>query len=615
MNIIHSHDVTLHSIGDGIITTDIHRKITLINQAAQELTGWKEKDAVGRNLLEVFNIINEKTRRPAEDPVAQVLRSGNVEGLANHTLLIRADGAEISIADSAAPIKDENDDMLGVVLVFRDQTTEREAEKLLLQEHNQILALFDGIEDVICVADPKTYELLYLNTTGRKYWGEDAIGKKCYKALQNLDEPCPFCTNDKIFGEYFGKSYVWEFQNMVTRNWYRCADKAIRWADGRYVRFELASDITEFKETELSLLRSEAFNNALIRSIPMKLFIKDSNLKYMMVDNSYARDFGLKPEDFIGKNDFDFYPKEFAERYRADDRDVLENGEIKDVEEPYIVAGHESWIHTIKSQVMDSDGEILGVLGLFQDISKRKKLELEMKQLLHALRTSNQELEQFAYVASHDLQEPLRMVSSYTQLLEKRYKDQLDQDAKDYIHYAVDGANRMQRLIQDLLSFSRVTTRGKELEPLDVHEPLGEAVYNLQSAIQDSGAMVSNDDLPMIRGDFTQIVQLFQNLIGNGIRYQKGDVAPRVHVHAEESAGNPGMIEFTISDNGIGIEEKYFDRIFVIFQRLHGRQEYAGTGLGLALCKRIVERHKGRIWVESEIGKGSTFHFTLPSAK
>ncbi len=613
MNTIHSFDVTLRSIGDGIICTDVNRKITLINKVAQELTGWKEEDAIGRNLLEVFNIINETTREPAEDPVEQVLKSGHVEGLANHTLLIRADGTEISIADSAAPIKDEEDNLMGVVLVFRDQTDQREAEILLQQEHNQILALFDGIDDVIYVADPETYELLHVNAIARKYWGEDIIGKKCYKILQNLDAPCPFCTNDKILGEYFGKSYVWEFQNMVTKNWYRCSDKAIRWIDGRYVRFELASDITELKNTELALLKSEAFNNALIGSIPMKMFMKDPDLNYLMADKKYARDCGLEPEDIVGKTDFEFYSKELAERYRADDREVLEKGKVKDIEEPYVIDGKEYWIHTIKSQVKNSDGDLIGVLGLFEDITQRKKLESDLFQTLKALKTSNLELEQFAYVASHDLQEPLRMVSSYTQLLEKRYKDQLDQDAKDFINYAVDGANRMQRLIQDLLSFSRVTTRGREFEPLDAHEPLGEAVYNLQSAIQDSGAMVINDDLPIIRGDYSQIVMVFQNLIGNAIRYQKNDTAPRIHIHAEKYAKDPGFVEFTVSDNGIGIEDKYFERIFVIFQRLHGRQEYPGTGLGLALCKRIIERHKGKIWVESEPGKGSTFHFTLPS--
>ncbi len=611
---LHTFDVTLRSIGDGIICTDLNRTITMINQAASNLTGWQEDEAIGKPLLEVFNIISEETREKAKDPVALVLKSGHVEGLANHTLLIRKNGEELPIADSAAPISDSEGNISGVVLVFRDQTEQRRAEETLKCEHDQMLALFDGIDDVIYVADPRTYELLYFNTSARKTWGEDIIGKKCYKVLQNLDAPCPFCTNDKILGEYFGKSYVWEFQNMVARNWYRCSDKAIRWIDGRYVRFEIAADITEFKNTELSLQKSEAFNKALINSIPMKMFIKDPDLNYIMIDRGYANSLGLEPEEIVGNNDFDYYPSELAEKYRADDREVLLSGEVKDVEEPFVLGGNEYWVHTIKSPVRNAKREIIALLGLFEDITRRKQTEFELIKTMEALKISNQELEQFAYVASHDLQEPLRMVSSYTQLLEKRYKDQLDQDAKDFINYAVDGANRMQKLIQDLLSFSRVTTRGREFVSIDTHEPLGEAVSNLQMIIRESGAMVSNDELPPVRGDYSQIVQLFQNLICNGIRYQKRGEAPRIYIHALKSPSNQNQIEFTVSDNGIGIEDKYFERIFVIFQRLHGRQEYPGTGLGLALCKRIVERHGGRIWVDSEFGKGSTFHFTLPSA-
>jgi chemotaxis family two-component system sensor kinase Cph1 len=250
--------------------------------------------------------------------------------------------------------------------------------------------------------------------------------------------------------------------------------------------------------------------------------------------------------------------------------------------------------------------------AVFRDITERKQAEKQLKALNESLERSNRELEQFAYVASHDLQEPLRMVSSYTQLLEQRYKDKLDQDANDFIGYAVDGANRMQRLIQDLLEYSRVTTRGQTMAPLDSHETLGEAVKNLQAAIHETGALVTSNELPIVLGDRTQIVQVFQNLIGNGIKFQRQGEAPRIHVTAENDSLDSRFQIFKISDNGIGIEPRHFERLFEIFQRLHGKQEYPGTGIGLALCKRIVERHGGRIWLESEQGKGSTFFFTLP---
>jgi light-regulated signal transduction histidine kinase (bacteriophytochrome) len=251
---------------------------------------------------------------------------------------------------------------------------------------------------------------------------------------------------------------------------------------------------------------------------------------------------------------------------------------------------------------------------LDREIAERRRAEERLREANQDLERSNKELEQFAYVASHDLQEPLRMVSSYTQLLAQRYRDKLDQDAKDFIGFAVDGANRMQRLIQDLLMYSRITTRARPSAPLDSHGALGEAVNNLQAAIQESGAMVTNDELPEVLGDHIQMVQVFQNLIGNGIKFRKPGEPPRVRVSARRDADRRDLWVFEVADNGIGIEARHFERLFVIFQRLHGKQEYPGTGIGLAMCKRIVERQGGKIWLESEIGKGSRFFFTVPSA-
>ncbi|HKJ79149.1 MAG TPA: ATP-binding protein, partial [Prolixibacteraceae bacterium] len=231
-----------------------------------------------------------------------------------------------------------------------------------------------------------------------------------------------------------------------------------------------------------------------------------------------------------------------------------------------------------------------------------------LKIAMNNMQQSNQELEQFAYVASHDLQEPLRMVSSYSQLLQRRYKGQLDERADKYIHYAVDGANRMQNLINDLLDFSRVSTRGEKFVKTDTNEALQNTLNTLSRRIKEKGAQINVGKLPVIKADSGQIERLFTNLIGNALKFSKTDEKPVIEIDVKRKKGK---WLFSIKDNGIGIDEKFQEKVFVIFQRLHGSSQYKGTGIGLAICKRIVQRHGGDLWFESEEGKGTTFFFTL----
>jgi light-regulated signal transduction histidine kinase (bacteriophytochrome) len=269
-----------------------------------------------------------------------------------------------------------------------------------------------------------------------------------------------------------------------------------------------------------------------------------------------------------------------------------------------------------------ADGAIIGVIASVRDITERKQAEealratrdelqdrvRELSELTADLARSNQELERFAYVASHDLQEPLRMVASFTQLLQRRYHDRLDADADQYIAYAVDGATRMQALINDLLAYSRVGTHGQPFRRVEAESLLKQALDNLQIALRETDAVVTHDLLPAVQGDASQLIQLFQNLIGNAIKF-RGNQCPRIHVWAAHQ--DKGWC-FAVRDNGIGIEAQFAERIFVIFQRLHTRTEYPGTGMGLAICKKIVERHGGKIWMESAPGQGATFFFTIP---
>jgi PAS domain S-box-containing protein len=257
---------------------------------------------------------------------------------------------------------------------------------------------------------------------------------------------------------------------------------------------------------------------------------------------------------------------------------------------------------------MHSEGEQL-IIGIVRDISGRKQAEEQLRATAADLARSNADLEQFAYVASHDLQEPLRMVASYTQLLKRRYEGRLDQDADEFIGFAVDGARRMQDLINDLLAYSRVGRRPLELESVDVGLIVDLVTSDLAAAIKDSGGSVTHDALPELRADPTQLRQLFQNLIANGLKFRRPGEAPAVHVSVRRE-GQTWI--FGVRDNGIGIEQQYLERIFILFQRLHTRAEYPGTGIGLSICKKIVERHGGQMWVESEPGQGTTFWFSLP---
>jgi light-regulated signal transduction histidine kinase (bacteriophytochrome) len=246
---------------------------------------------------------------------------------------------------------------------------------------------------------------------------------------------------------------------------------------------------------------------------------------------------------------------------------------------------------------------------IVRDITERKRAEEHLVKMVAELKRSNDELQQFAYVASHDLQEPLRMVASFTQLLASRYKGRLDSDADEFIAFAVDGCNRMQRLIQDLLIYSRAGTSGKTLCAASTEGALQAALTNLRTTIGESGAVVTHDHLPTITTDGAQLTQIFQNLVGNAIKYHSAEVA-HVHVSAAKNEGREWI--FSVRDNGLGIAPQYFEKIFILFQRLHGQNEFKGTGIGLAVSKKLVERLGGRIWVESQPGKGSTFYFSLP---
>jgi PAS domain S-box-containing protein len=357
----------------------------------------------------------------------------------------------------------------------------------------------------------------------------------------------------------------------------------------------------ERKRMEEALRQSEDNLKTYLESAPDGVYLNDSKGKFLYGNKKAEEIIGYEREELIGKSflKLNLLPAKYlakagkllalnamGRRTGPDEFELTRND------------GSRMWVE-INTAPIKQAGKVV-VIGFVRDITERKQAE-------EALVRSNAELEQFAYIASHDLQEPLRMVTSYVQLLARRYKGKLDKDADDFIGYAVDGATRMQRMINDLLNYSRVGTRGKEFRPTNCEDVLSHVLTNLKLAVEESGALVTHDPLPTVMADESQLVQLFQNLLSNAIRYRNQE-SPRVHVSAEQKVNE---WVFAMSDNGIGIEPQYFDRIFQVFQHLHGGS-HRGSSIGLATCKKIVERHGGHIWVESEVGKGSTFYFTIP---
>jgi PAS domain S-box-containing protein len=363
-----------------------------------------------------------------------------------------------------------------------------------------------------------------------------------------------------------------------------------------------AKDELEIKvqERTAELKAASAYNRSLIEASLDPLVTINAEGKITDANTAAEKVTGYSAQELIGTDFADYFTE--PDKARSGYELVFQEGQVKNYE---LAIRHKyGWLTPIiynASLYRDEDGQVVGVFAAARDITERKRAEDELTR-------SNEDLQQFAYVASHDLQEPLRNVASCLQLLEKEYKNKLDPTADQYINYSVEGAVRMKALILDLLAYSRVATKGRPPERIDSELVLDLALKNLDSAIAETGAVITHDPLPTIRGDGAQLLQVFQNLIGNAIKF-RGDQPPQINVSAVK---NKNQWTFSIKDNGIGIESRHLDKIFVIFQRLHKRSEYDGTGMGLAIAKKVIERHGGQIWVESEPGVGTTFHFTIP---
>ncbi|MCF8503115.1 MAG: PAS domain S-box protein, partial [Rhodospirillum sp.] len=380
--------------------------------------------------------------------------------------------------------------------------------------------------------------------------------------------------------------------------------------------FGAIQDVTDLKRLEGAVRASELLKRQILDTIPDLVWLKDVEGRYMACNPVFERLYGAKEADLLGKDDFAFVDRETAAFFRHNDRQAIAAGRSLMNEEWLTFAddGHRALHETIKTPLKDEEGRIIGVLGLARDITDRKRIEEALRKTNEELRRSNADLESFAYVASHDLREPLRTVASFTTLLERSLGEGLAPEQAEYLHFVHDGATRMDRLIRDLLEYSRVGRTSAPREDLSLERVIGAVLGHLKAGVAEAEARVEiTCHGAKVHASREEVERLFLNVIGNALKYRSPDRRPEISVGCTRRGA---QWEFSVRDNGIGIDMKqhFYDRIFRLFQRLHGRDDYGGgTGVGLSICKKIVESHGGRIWVESTLGEGSTFFFTLPA--
>ncbi len=374
---------------------------------------------------------------------------------------------------------------------------------------------------------------------------------------------------------------------------------------------DLEKSETECKRAEVAAREARRYAESIVQTVREPLVVLDIDLKILSANRSFYNTFKVTPDETIGNFIYDLGNRQWnIPRLRTLFEDILPKSTQFDnfqVEHDFPIIGHKMMLLNAR-RIYRKDIDTQMILLAIEDITERRRREEELKKLSDELARSNTDLKDFAYVASHDLKKPLQSIEGFAKLLARRYKGKLDATADEFIEYIGSSVKRMQELIKDLLEYSQIGAKEKKFKPADCSGIVQKAVGNLHAAIEESNAVLTYDELPTIIIDTPQMISLFQNLIDNAIKF-RGEKAPRVHISAERK-GDEWV--FSIRNNGIGIDPKYAERIFGMFQRLHGSTDYPGTGIGLAICKKIIERHGGRIWVESEAGKGSTFYFTMP---
>jgi PAS domain S-box-containing protein len=583
------------------------------NQGAQHIEGYTADEIIDKH-ISIFYNAEEIERGEPEYNLKMARELGRYE---KEGLRVKKGGQEFWANVVLTAIYDNEKNLIGFVKVTRDITERKLAEEQLRTSEQQLQAIIKNAPDAVIVMDANS-RIVKWNPKAEQIFGwtaDEVIGKPMHEFIIPEKYRESHIRGIRHFlatgeGPVLNKTIEIEALNKAGNEFsVSLSISSPIMVNGNFIFIGFIKDITERKLAEIRLMASENFLDSVIENLPNMLFVKEAqSLRFVKFNKAGEELLGYSREELIGKNDYDFFPKKQADFFTEKDQLVLKSRKLEDISEELVSTKYKGirTLETKKIPIYDENGKPKYLLGISNDITDRKKTETELKLKSEELIRSNAELEQFAYVASHDLQEPLRMVTSYVQLLEKRYKNKLDQDANEFIAYAVDGSNRMRTLIQSLLEYSRVN-RVKPFELINTNELLQMVLHDLKDAIRSSNAIVTVNDLPEIVGDHILIGQLFQNLISNAIKF-KGEKAPEIVISGEKKDDD---YLFSVKDNGIGIEKEYSQKIFVIFQRLHTKDKYPGTGIGLAICKKIVERHGGEIWMDSTPGAGSTFYFTI----
>ena len=606
------------SANEGMLVYDRSLNVIAANRAAERILGLPLAKVIGQpGFTSLFPCIREdgSVIGPEDRPTKVTVRTGSPQ-TGMRVGLQRPDGAVTWLSVNTAFLhRGDDTGYYGLVSTITDITESRDAESRLKESEERYRRTFElaasgmahiSMERRFVRVNRRLCEILgypeneLLGLTGRDISHPDD--------LDIINEQRPRLYAGEIDAVRLEKRYLRKDRSIV---WVKFTMTVERDAKGAPI-YEIAvyDDITAQRDAEERLRLSEArFRQTFELAASGICHVIDG--RFVKVNKALCEILGYSEQELLGKT--------VKEVSHPDDRGVTDTerariraGEIESArfQKRYIRGdnGAVVWCDIAIALVRDVFGVPQYEIAVFDDITPQKQAEAALRAAHEELTRSNSELEQFAYVASHDLQEPLRMVASYTQLLQRRYDAKLDDDAREFMAYIVDGATRMKQLIEDLLAYSRVGTKGKDFKPVSLESALRRALFNLRAATEEAGAVVSNDPLPTVDADEVQLAQLFQNLIGNALKFRSASV-PRIHVGVAEGAGE---WTFEVRDNGIGIEPQYYERIFMVFQRLHNKGEYPGTGIGLAICKKVVERHGGTIWVTSIPGEGSQFHFTLP---